>query len=92
MMSSDSILKTSCGIMHVFALMLVAAVLLGRESSIIGDMFSGTLAAIAANLAIISGNKALQKFADRMAGTTTESTVITKTKTEPTPDATASPQ
>ena len=87
--TSEDILKWSLFTMHVIAVMLAGAVMMGRESPIIADMFSASLAAIAANLAIISGNKALQKFADKMVGTkSTESTIITKTTTEPSADAT----
>lgn len=87
-MSSEDILKWSLFTMHVIAVMLAGAVMMGRDSAIIADMFSASLAAIAANLAIISGNKALQKFADKMVGTTsTKSTIITEKTTEPPTDA-----
>lgn len=61
---SDIILKSSAGILHVILIMLVVAVLRGRESPIIGQMFDSTLWGIILNLGVISGNKALQKVAD----------------------------
>lgn len=50
----------SLAITHVFAGALVLAVLNGRESSIIGDMFASCMAGIFAILATLVGGKAAQ--------------------------------
>lgn len=71
---SEEIMKWSLAFLHLVLAILTIAVLQGKEASIIGDMFSATLWAIVLNLGVISGNKALQKVADKMPGKLKEGT------------------
>ena len=71
---SDQIIKLSALVLHILLLVFAAAILLGREAAIIGQMFDTTCWAIILNLGVISGNKALQKVADKMPGKLKEGT------------------
>lgn len=71
---SDAIMKLSLLVLHILLLVFAAAILLGREADIIGRMFDTTCWAIILNLGVISGNKALQKVADKMPGKIKEGT------------------
>lgn len=74
--SSEEVMKWSLLYLHVLLAIFAIAILNGREASIIGDMFSVTLWAIVLNLGVISGNKALQKVADKMPGRTNKGTEV----------------
>ena len=49
-------------VLHLWGTALIFAVVVGKDSPIIADMFSAITMGIAANLAVIAGDKGLMEF------------------------------
>lgn len=72
--------------LHVWGTALVFAVVMGKDSDIIADMFSAITLGIAANLAVIAGDKGLMEFVQGRNIPREETTVTKTTIKEPPPD------
>lgn len=83
---TEKIVKASLLYLHIMAGIFAVAVMLGREAPIIDSMFATTMAGIASTLGILVINKGWKVYTDTKANTTVQSTLITKTTTEPKPD------
>lgn len=74
-------------VLHVWGTALVFAVVTGKDSDIIADMFAAITMGIAANLAVIAGDKGLMEFVQGRNVPRQETTLVKTTVTkEPTED------